>query len=155
MTEAEIDIDQRLHVWRPPLLERILGGLLCPTFLGMGGIITAVSWRLLSLSDILTLLGCVIVGVLAGLYVAATSLSMTKDRLIVRNLGHRRTIPLREITAIRSGYYGTEILCREGKWWFGLAVQKPRFATWLGKRTRADAMAEVIVATARNQRERE
>lgn len=155
MTEAEIDIEQRLHIWRPPIIERILCGLLCLSFLGVGGIAAADNWELHSIGNLLTFLCCVTIGLVAGLYVSATSLSMTGDLLIVQNLGHRRGIPLREITAIRSGYYGTEILCRKGKWWFGLAVQKSRIAIWLGKRTRADAMAEVILAAAQNQRERE
>lgn len=145
-------MDAKSHVWRPPLPERVLGAMLIPAFLGIAGVAAQDNWELASFSNLMTFLGCVGIAILAGLYAAATSLTLTADLLVVRNLGHRREIPLCEVTAIRSGYYGTEILCRKGKWWFGFAVQKSRLATWMGKKTRADHMAEVVMSAARERR---
>ncbi|MFF1379987.1 hypothetical protein [Streptomyces sp. NPDC058308] len=84
-------------------------------------------------------------GAIAGfLYSFGTSVVVTEDRLIVRNLGLVDSIPLQEIQSVEAGYSGLTITASGGRVLRGRAVEKPNYARWLGRRTRADRVVQDI-----------
>lgn len=84
-------------------------------------------------------------GAIVGfLYSFATSLAITEDRLIVRNLGLLDWMPLQEIKSVEAGYGGLTITAHDGRVLRARAVEKPNYAQWLGRRTRADRVVEEI-----------
>jgi hypothetical protein len=73
-----------------------------------------------------------------------TSLTLTDHEVIIRNLGWTRTVPLATVTRAQAGYGGIEIETSEGRHMTAMAVQKANLSMWLGRRTRADDVAEAI-----------
>jgi len=62
-----------------------------------------------------------------------------------------RRIPLRDVLMVRGGYYGLEIRVRGRHFSItASAVQKSNLANWVGRRTRADEVADAILE-ARNR----
>lgn len=97
-------------------------------------------------------LGFIVVG--AGLLAFAmrSSMALTADYLMVRNVLKWRRIPLAQITSVEPGYYGMTILYTPGKIWVCLAFYKSNPARWLNRRVRSDFIAEEIMAAAREAR---
>ncbi|MFJ2773218.1 hypothetical protein [Streptomyces sp. NPDC087300] len=96
-------------------------------------------------ADMLLCSAFFLVGAVLGLlYSFATSLAITEDRLVVRNLGLLDWIPLQEIKSVEAGYGGLTITAHDGRVLRARAVEKPNYARWLGRRTRADRVVEEI-----------
>ncbi len=133
------------RIWRPPLWERIAGVGVSVAFLVFTVAILDSGTVRQNPEFIGLCLFFVVSSALFGLYSFATSLTMKKDALIVRNLGRQRRTSLGEVKALYSGYYGTEIRLNSGKWLFALAVQKPRISEFLHFKTRADEVETIVM----------
>lgn len=72
--------------------------------------------------------------------------------LKVRNLVATHHVPWEEVLQAEPGYYGIIIRRRTEADVVAVAVQKSNMASWLGRRTRADLVAERIMDIARNQK---
>ncbi|ELS51482.1 hypothetical protein STVIR_7500 [Streptomyces viridochromogenes Tue57] len=89
----------------------------------------------------------VVLSAVSGAFFAAsfrTSLTLTDHEVIIRNLGWTRTVPLATVTRVHAGYGGIEIETSQGRYVTAMAVQKANVSLWLGRRTRADDVAEAI-----------
>ncbi|WP_149825830.1 hypothetical protein [Streptomyces tailanensis] len=89
----------------------------------------------------------VVLSAVAGAFFATsfwTSLTLTDHEVIIRNLGWTRTAPLATVTRAQAGYSGIEIETSESRHMTAMAVQKANLSVWLGRRTRADEVAEAI-----------
>lgn len=150
MREVKGEADgQMTRTWRPAVWERIGAVIVSAAFLVFAVALVA-SGTVGEGGEYVGLCAFFVVsGSLFGLYAIATSLATTHDLLIVRNLGRRRNVRLDQIRSIRSGYYGTEIRCNNGRWFFALAVQKPRISEWLGRRTRSDEVEKLVMDAVR------
>jgi hypothetical protein len=60
----------------------------------------------------------------------------------------RRSIPLAQIAGVTTGYYGIAITTNESKTYTASVVQKNNYSRWLGRRTRADDVADAIRSAA-------
>jgi hypothetical protein len=78
------------------------------------------------------------------MYAFRTSITLTDDRVIVRNLGLTDWISLTDIMSVDTGYSGTVIVTHDGRSMRGLAVEKPNYARWLRLQTRADRVVNEI-----------
>lgn len=150
MPRVEVGVQR---TWRPPAWERIAGAIISLAFLVIAVSILATGGIHQKLAYLAECAFFLVASILIALYVAATSLTIKKDVITVSNFGHRRDVSLRDITSLHPGYYGTEIHYRNGGWWISIAVQKARISTWLGKKTRADEIAEAVMSAARSARE--
>jgi hypothetical protein len=72
--------------------------------------------------------------------------ALQSTQVVVQNRIGRTAIPYSEIVAVRAGYYGIRITKRDRGEVLAWAVQKPNWATWSHKRTRADDLVGAIVA---------
>lgn len=139
----------RLRIWRPVIWERIGAVIVSVAFL-VFAIALVVSGTVVEEVAYVGLCAFFTVsGVLFAVYAVATSLAMTKSHLIVRNLGHRREVPIGKVQSVRPSYYGTEIRCENGTWFYSLAIQRPRISEWLGRRARSDEMESSVMSAAR------
>jgi hypothetical protein len=78
-------------------------------------------------------------------FTVRAAIALTSDSILVRNLIGWHRIPLRRVTSIEPGHYGTTILYSPGKIWLALAVQKSNLSQWLNRRTRADDIADTLL----------
>lgn len=78
---------------------------------------------------------------------------LDEDTLTVISAVKTYRIPLRDVQMVRGGYYGLEIKVRSRRLPItASAIQKPNWANWTGRRTRADEVADAILE-ARNRLE--
>ncbi|WP_438289540.1 hypothetical protein [Streptomyces sp. HUAS TT7] len=100
-------------------------------------------------ADVLMFTGAFLIVTAAGLlYSFRTSITLTTHRVIVQNLGLTNWVQIAEISAVTAGYSGTVITTYDGRTLQGLAVEKPNYARWLGRRTRADHVVNAIRSAA-------
>lgn len=78
---------------------------------------------------------------------------LTETELIVRNPYGQRRVALPDVVDAAPGYGGLTVTTSTGEHVVAWAVQKSNLATWTGRRTRADEVAEAIVAVGRRHRE--
>lgn len=88
-------------------------------------------------------------GIAGLLYCFATSIRLTEDRVVVRNLGLANEVCLSDIVEMEAGYSGTVLTTREGRTVRALAVEKPNYAKWLGRTSRSDRVLASIRAAIR------
>ena len=131
--------------WRPRRVARIggvavvaLALLLAVTFTAAppsatGYLPAAVLWVLTAVTAI---------GVWRGAF--RPSITCTPTGLHIRNPGSEAFVPWADIHTVTPGYYGIAIKERTGDVVTAWAVQKPNWATWLHRRTRADDVADAI-----------
>ncbi|NEA41925.1 hypothetical protein [Streptomyces sp. SID11385] len=88
-------------------------------------------------------------GVAGLLYSFATSITLTDDRVIVRNFGLTEEVMLTDITRVDVGYGGTSLFGRNGIKVRAFAVEKSNYAAWLGRVTRADRVKKALLDAAK------
>ncbi|MEV5982593.1 hypothetical protein [Streptomyces sp. NPDC052114] len=141
-------------VWRVAMPVRVAAACVASGFLVLA---VCIVWPLLRgapaagyMQASLFFFGGAIVGFL---YAFATSVAMTDDKLVVRNLGLVDWIPLQDIKAVEGGYSGLTITAHDGRVLRGRAVEEPNYALWLGRRTRSDRVVADIRAASRRAAE--
>ncbi|MEV4533118.1 PH domain-containing protein [Asanoa sp. NPDC049518] len=82
------------------------------------------------------------------LFALRPAVTLTGTEVLVRNPLRTRRVPLAEITDAKTGYGGLRIETRDGRAVTAWAVQKSNVASWSGKHTRADDVADTIRAQA-------
>jgi hypothetical protein len=75
-------------------------------------------------------------------------ITLTATELIIRNPLRSRRIQLTELSSVQGGWGGLKIKTSSGDVVVAWAVQKSRYAQWSHKRTRADDIADEIMAAA-------
>ena len=99
---------------------------------------TVAGWALL----LAVMTGAVAVGFF--LYAFRVCLSAADDGLIVRSLSAETRIPWDDIVDCAPGYFGIRITRRDGSSVNASAVQRPNYAVWLKRESRADRVAAEI-----------
>jgi hypothetical protein len=66
------------------------------------------------------------------------------ERMMIRNAGRTRTVPRELVHRASPTYYGLFIHLKDRHIHRARAIQKPNYATWLKRRTRADQVADEI-----------
>jgi hypothetical protein len=121
----------------------------------IGSVVVSVVWVALAVgitvgggvaTGVIVILWCVVplMMLMAWRYSFVPYVAMTPTAAVVRNRVGQTTIPYADIAEIRPGYYGTTIKRRSGGAVVAWAVQKPSWATWSKKGTRADDLADAI-----------
>ncbi|GAA4567944.1 hypothetical protein [Planotetraspora kaengkrachanensis] len=91
---------------------------------------------------------------LAGIWVwrigVRPAVSLTRDKLLIRNPFSSSRIPLRDVVALDPGYVGIVVKTTDKTKYQVWAVQKSNLANWAGWHTRADHVAEEIRKAALN-----
>ncbi|GIF65354.1 hypothetical protein Ais01nite_33890 [Asanoa ishikariensis] len=82
------------------------------------------------------------------LFALRPAVILTGTDVEVRNPLRTRRVPLAEITDAKTGYGGLRIETRDGRAITAWAVQKSNVASWSGRHTRADEVADAIRAQA-------
>jgi hypothetical protein len=103
--------------------------------LGFAGGATAMLWVVV-----------VLVVPLAWLLGFRPYLALTSDSVIIQNPLLRTAISYDQIACVKGGYYGLLIRTRDGDAKIAWAVQKSNLAKWTRTRTRADEVADAILA---------
>ncbi|WP_158678800.1 hypothetical protein [Streptomyces sp. Tu6071] len=88
-------------------------------------------------------------GVAGLLYGFATSITLTDDRVIVRNFGLTEEVMLTDVVRVDVGYGGTSLFGRDGAKVRAFAVEKPNYAAWMGRVTRADRVKKALLDAAK------
>jgi hypothetical protein len=97
-------------------------------------------------------LGLGLAAVLVPLLIAVRpSVTLTDTDVEVRNPLRTRRVPLGEIADAKTGYGGLRIETRDGRAVNAWAVQKSNLASWSGRHTRADDVADAIRKAARGR----
>ncbi|MFE0174068.1 hypothetical protein ACFWZ2_17280 [Streptomyces sp. NPDC059002] len=137
--------DGTRRVWRVAMPIRVAAFCVASGFAVLGGITV---WQWFTgppEADMVLFAVLFLGGAIAGfLYCFATSVAITDDRVTVRNLGLVDWIPLSDIASVEAGYSGLTITAHDGRVVRGRAVEKPNYARWLGRRTRADRVVDEI-----------
>jgi hypothetical protein len=79
----------------------------------------------------------------------APVLRLSSDRLEIRNLWHMCAIDRRAVVSARPTYWGLVIVARDGRVRTARAAPKSNWQTWLKRNSRADRIADQIMAWAR------
>jgi hypothetical protein len=74
---------------------------------------------------------------------------LTSTEVVVRNPFNSRRVRLADVTHVEGGWGGLTIGTLAGVAVTAWAVQKSNYARWSGRRTRADDIADEIMAAAR------
>ncbi len=82
--------------------------------------------------------------VLALLYAFRARIVATDDMLVLVGCLSERKIPWSDVVGAEPGYSGITVHIRDGPSVVAGAVQKANVSAWLGRRTRADAVADLI-----------
>jgi hypothetical protein len=80
------------------------------------------------------------------LYALRVSITASDNGVTVVSLTGTTRIAWDEIMHCTPGYWGIEITLRDGTVVNASAIQKPNYATWLKRRTRADEVADALNA---------
>ena len=133
------------RTWRVSALGRV--GVLALIPLSM-----AVAWLLWDSVPVSLLAG---VGALAAWWRFSLhpAVILTGTELIVRNPYGQRRVALTDVVDAAPGYGGLTVTTSTGEHVVAWAVQKSNLATWTARRTRADEVAEAIVAACGRHRE--
>jgi len=76
---------------------------------------------------------------------------MDDEVIVVRPLTTRR-FPLRQIISASPGYYGTDFKLVDGSMFTAATLQRPNYAVWFGRPSRADKVATQILNAAADLR---
>jgi len=136
------------RAWRTPPLYRVF----FPAF-GLAVLWSAVAWF-----DGGSDLGFTLLSVVMGVaFTAGPFLPVIRldgDSVFARGLIFRCRIPLAEVVEVVPGYAGLTIQTADGRGFEATGVgEKWNIAAWLGKRTRSDSIAEVILEAAEKARQ--
>lgn len=71
-------------------------------------------------------------------------LSVFEHELVIRNPLATRTVAMNDLTGVEAGYGGLVLTLRGGDQIRVWAVQKSNVANWLGRRVRADEVADLL-----------
>jgi hypothetical protein len=71
-------------------------------------------------------------------------LCIDSERMTIRNTGRTRTFSRELVRRASPTYYGLFIHLKDGHIHRARAIQKPNYASWLKRRTRADQVADEI-----------
>lgn len=74
--------------------------------------------------------------------------ALKADGVFIQNRITSKFVPYPEITRVSGGYYGLTLRTSRGDVVIAWAVQKSNLARWLHRQTRADEVAQAIVARA-------
>jgi hypothetical protein len=74
------------------------------------------------------------------------------DEVVIVSIFRTRRFPLREVVGASPGYYGTELRLADGRTFTAGTVQRPNFAAWRGRESRADRVASIVLAAAAHER---
>lgn len=72
------------------------------------------------------------------------AVALTEDGVEIKNLLGKRIITLASICSVDPGYNGLAITTNDGKSYTALVIQKTNVSRWMGRRTRADEIADAI-----------
>lgn len=139
---AEVENAGQDQVWRVARGQRV------------GSIVLVVVWLALAVgftlggvtTGVIVMVWCVVplLMLMAWRFSFVPHVALTPSSVVVTNRIGKTTIPYADIAAVHPGYYGTMIKRRSGGAVVAWAVQKPNWATWFKKRTRADELADAI-----------
>ena len=142
--DAGVSSDDR--VWRAPLVFRVFFGLLgvacvAGAVLPWGG--AASFWQ-----DLGTRLGLVAVGAFWVCLTYRARMEIREGELVLRYTLTTRLIPLRAIASVSPEQSGLAFTTRDGDTFSSPAFigEKAPLTRWLGRRTRADGIADTIMA---------
>ncbi|GAA1844969.1 PH domain-containing protein [Asanoa iriomotensis] len=91
------------------------------------------------------------VGLAPMLLALRPAVTLTDTEVEVRNPLRTRRLPLGEVVDAKTGYGGLRIETRDGRAVSAWAVQKSNLASWSGRHTRADEVADAIRKAARRR----
>ena len=141
--DNEADHGGRHQVWRVARGQRVGSALVVVAWLalalgftigaGVAAGVLVIVWSVLPL-----------VTLMAWRFSFVPYVTLTQTAAVVRNRIGMKTIPYGDIAWVRPGYYGTTIKTKSGSAVVAWAVQKPNWATWFNKQTRADELAAAI-----------
>lgn len=142
------------QVWRVGHAGRIAGVLGTVVFAGLMVAFAAIGSQMAVSGDavigVLSLIGvCPLIGaagVRCWLLGVRPSITLTEDSVIVRNPYKTYQVSLVEISMVSGGYRGLSFTMTDGRQIVAWAVAKSNLARWLGWQTRADAVAERLLA---------
>jgi hypothetical protein len=127
------------QVWRVSLLGRVGTALLIPVY----------ALVFLTIRPVVALLGAAFAVLAWVVFAWRPSITLTDTEVVVRNPFLFQRIALKDVARVGPGYGGLVITTRGGARTSAWAVQKSNLATWTGRRTRADEVAEAIIAAAK------
>jgi len=143
------------HGWGPQTLSRVLATLGCLVVCSVFALL-ALSARQGDRLGGTVLLVAVLVG--WWLFCMRPRVTLTATEVVIRNPLKTRRLALRDITGASTDYSGLTLRLRGGETVCAWAVQKSNFADWMGWDTRADLVADAVlaqVATAREARQQD
>ena len=134
---------QQARIWRTAVSVRI------------GSVVVLLGWLALSLGitfgagvadGVLVLIWVLgpVYGFGAWRYAFVPFVALRTSDVLVRNRWGQQVIPYGDIASVHPGYYGTTFRLKTGSSVTAWAVQKPNWASWLHRRTRADDLSDAI-----------
>jgi hypothetical protein len=133
------------QTWRVSLAGRIFGFVLIAFGLWVivrAGMAAARDGMDLALAYALVFGGAAVL--LSLLLAVRPAVTLSETDVEVRNPLRTRRVPLAEVADAKTGYGGLRIEIRDGRAVTAWAVQKSNLASWTGRRTRADDVADAI-----------
>ncbi|MFB7576824.1 MULTISPECIES: hypothetical protein [unclassified Streptomyces] len=76
------------------------------------------------------------------------ALTLTPDAVVITNLFGQRTIALTSVRRVTAGYNGLTVDTHDRRSYTALVIQKSNLSRWLGRRTRADEIADAVRSAA-------
>ncbi|MFI7431737.1 PH domain-containing protein [Micromonospora sp. NPDC049836] len=149
-----IDVHEE-RVWRLGVAVRVFAGLLLGVI--AIGVMVFVAYQALAPDGELGLALALVVpyGMLAFLLWRQTfhpRLSAGPEGLVLRGPWRTVRVPWSAVVRCDAGYYGIAITCADGGRVLAPAPQKSNLSRWLGRRTRADDVADYLERRARQHR---
>ena len=134
------------RIWRPNRAARAAGWVFI-----LGGIAVAAYLVRHHHPDLAVLAALFAVG--GWRYAVHPSLAATEEGLVIRNPFRRVVVPWRQVEGALPGSRGVIVLRTDRRPVRAWAVQKANWSHFLGKRRRADDVAEYLTQSAKRRRE--
>ena len=136
-----------VHIWRASPHFRILFSLLGAAVIVIGVVVESTDpadsdlWRV----------GAVAFGAALAVWPHLVRIELQERQVLLRGVIRTRAVPLSNLAEVKAGDAGLLFVRRDGRTALGsgLVGAKAPLASWLGQRTRGDAMAEQIMSAAR------
>lgn len=137
------------RIWRAHLALRA-GAILAATILA--GVSALMVWQIatgpwsgLGAGGLIAAFGAALTAAYLFRWGQRAGIVLDEDTLTVISAWKTYRIPLHDVLMVRGGYYGLEIKVRGRTFPItASAVQKSNWANWIGRRTRADEVADAI-----------
>ncbi|HKN50582.1 MAG TPA: PH domain-containing protein [Actinomycetota bacterium] len=133
------------RVWRPNRAARAAGCVFI-----LGGIAVGAYLALHHRPDLATLAALFAIG--GWRYGLHPSLAATAEGIVIRNPFRRIVVPWRQVEGALPGSSGLIVLRTDRRPVRAWAVQKANWSHFLGKRRRADEVAEYLIRSAKRRR---